>query len=228
MLSGERADVTQTADQPVETLPAQRSDHTLADGIHLRAVRGGSEYADSERLDRLVEFPREDAIAVFEPELVLMIQAEHFAQLLQRPGAGRMSCDFAVDQATASMLDDYEHARHAEARWDGEAKITGEDSSGVQAHDRRPAQVPRGRPGECRGMYLRTVRGETRIPSFNGSSLAMRSSPQMTQARLGASIWQSAKIARVIDHPLLSARRLWVVGRGQERSYVCAGSTPAT
>ena len=75
--------------QPVETLPAQRSDHTLADGIHLRAVRGGSEYADSERLDRLVELPGEDAIAVVEQELVLVIQAEHFAQLLQRPGRRR-------------------------------------------------------------------------------------------------------------------------------------------
>jgi len=28
-------------------------------------------------------------------------------------------------------------------------------------------------------MYLRTVRGETRRPSFNSNSLAMRSSPQV-------------------------------------------------
>ena len=55
-----------------------------------------------------------------------------------------MSCHVAVDQTTASMLDDYEHVQHAEARCDGEAEITGEDSSGVQAHNCQPAQVPPG------------------------------------------------------------------------------------
>ena len=35
-----------------------------------------------------------------------------------------------------------------------------------------------GRPRGGRGRYLFTVRGDTRIPSFNSNSLAMRSSPQ--------------------------------------------------
>jgi hypothetical protein len=33
-------------------------------------------------------------------------------------------------------------------------------------------------PGGLMGMYFLTVRGETRIPSFTNSSLAVRSSPQ--------------------------------------------------
>ena len=33
-------------------------------------------------------------------------------------------------------------------------------------------------PGGCLRMYLRTVRGETRIPSFTSSSFAIRCSPQ--------------------------------------------------
>jgi hypothetical protein len=37
--------------------------------------------------------------------------------------------------------------------------------------------LPRGRPGARGGRYFRTVRGETWIPSFRRSSLAIRSSP---------------------------------------------------
>ena len=116
---------------PVETLPAQRSDHALADSIHLRGVRGGYEYADSERLDRFIERPGENAVAVVEQEMVVVTQSDHFTQLLQRPGGGRMSCDVAADQATTSMLDDHEHVQRAETRGNGDSKVTGNDSLSV-------------------------------------------------------------------------------------------------
>ena len=64
--------------QPVETLPAQRADHALADSIHLRTVRGGFEYAESERLDRLIELSGEDAVAVMEQELIPVIDTDDF------------------------------------------------------------------------------------------------------------------------------------------------------
>ena len=59
-------------------------------------MRGGSEYADSERLDRRSELPGKDAVAVVEQELVLVSQADHFAQLLQCSDGAQMSCDGAV------------------------------------------------------------------------------------------------------------------------------------
>ena len=42
--------------QPVETLPAQGADRALTDRVHLGAMRmrGGSEYPDPERLNRLI------------------------------------------------------------------------------------------------------------------------------------------------------------------------------
>ena len=49
-------------------------------------------------------------------ELIPVIQAEHLAQLVQRPGGARISCGVAVDQAMASMLDDHEHVQRAETR----------------------------------------------------------------------------------------------------------------
>ena len=117
--------------RPVETLPAYRSNHVLADGIHLRGSRGGSEPADAEHLDRLIEFPGEDAVAVMEQELIPVLQTARLAQLLQRPGGARMSCDVAVDQATTSMLDDHEHVQRAETRGNGDSKVTGNDSLSV-------------------------------------------------------------------------------------------------
>ena len=71
-----------------------------------------------------------------------MIQAAHLAQLLQRPGGGRMSCDVAVDQASRSVLDDHEDVQHSKARRDGDEEITGEDSLGMQTQESRPAQIP--------------------------------------------------------------------------------------
>ena len=86
----------------------------------------------------------EDAVTVMQQELIPVIRTDYLAQLLQRPGGRRMSCDVAVNQAAASMLDDHEHVQHAEAGCDGETEITGEDSLGMQAQERRPAQVPSG------------------------------------------------------------------------------------
>src|SRR5208337_4994775 len=51
----------------------------------------------------------------------------------------------------------------------------------------RLCQVPSG----CRGQYLRTVRGETRMPSLRESSSATRSSPQvMFSLTMRAMIWR--------------------------------------
>ena len=63
--------------------------------------------------------------------MVVVIQSNHFAQLLQRPGGGRMGGDVAEDQATAAMLDDHEHVQRAETGGNGEAKVTGKDSLSV-------------------------------------------------------------------------------------------------
>lgn len=105
-----------------------------------------------------------------------MIDADYLAQLLSSPGSGGMCRDVAVDQTTSSMLDHDEYVEHTRTRRDGEAEITGEESLGVQTQESGPS--PLGRPGGRRGMYLRTVRAETWMPSFSSNSLAMRSSPQ--------------------------------------------------
>ena len=54
--------------EPVEALPAQSFDDLLAEGVHLGAVRGGSEYLDPEGVDRGVEVSRENTVAIMEQE----------------------------------------------------------------------------------------------------------------------------------------------------------------
>jgi hypothetical protein len=59
----------------------------------------------------------------------------------------------------------------------------------------RPAHIISADLADARGKYLFTVRGETRILSFNSNSLAMRSSPQRA-ASIEESRQQSQKNPR--------------------------------
>ena len=77
-----------------------------------------------------------------EEELISVIDAGHFAQLLQRPGSSGMGCDIAVDPATSLVLDDDEYVEHAKVRCDGEAEAAGENSLSVKTQEGRPAQIP--------------------------------------------------------------------------------------
>ena len=102
-------------------------------------MRGGAQYAHSQTPNRFIESRRENTVPVVEQELISVIDAGHFAQLLQRPGSSGMGRDVAVNQATGPVLDDDEDVDHPEARRDGEAEITGENSLSVKTQEGRPA-----------------------------------------------------------------------------------------
>jgi hypothetical protein len=82
-----------------------------------------------------------------------------------------------MQQPARAMMDHHQHMEQPEGRRHRDEEIIGDDCLGVVAQERGPtliaAWVARGRFG----MYLRTVRGETRRPSLSNSSLAIRSSP---------------------------------------------------
>lgn len=104
--------------------------------------------------------------------------AVRLPQLLQRPSRTRMRGDIEMNKAAAVVLDYYEYIQEAKPRGDGNEEVTGYESPRMQARrkvDQR--RSPLGRPRGRHGRYFLTVRGETRIPSFRSSSLAMRSSP---------------------------------------------------
>src|ERR1700683_1652317 len=50
--------------QPIQTFPADRADHALANRVGHRTVRRGFQYLDAEPPDRLVEMFGEDTVAI--------------------------------------------------------------------------------------------------------------------------------------------------------------------
>jgi len=103
-------------------------------------------------------------------------QPDHFTQLLQRPRRGRMRRDVDVQQLPRCMMDEYEDVQGSKRRCDCYEEVTGDDRLRVIAQKSRPTLNRLAGDPAGFGMYFLTVRGETRIPNFTSSSLAMRSS----------------------------------------------------
>ena len=96
---------------------------------------------------------------------------------------GRACGDVHVRQSARAVLDDDKHVQHPKRCRDGDEEVAGEDGRGLILRNVDQRRSPRGRPGGRFGKYLRTVRGEIRIPSLSSSSLAIRSSPHSTFSR---------------------------------------------
>ena len=130
---------------------------------------------------------------------------DNLAQLLQCPGSTRVGRHVQVRETTRAVLDHDEHVQRAERRRyrDEEVRTRG---WALLWFFRKVDQrwSPRGWPGARFGIYLRTVLGETQIPSFSSSSLATRSSPER---------WFSFAIRRI------SARSSSGIGGGPRRDF---------
>ena len=147
--------------QPIEALPANGPDHSFANRIGLWTSRWRFQYRDAELRDRLVKMVREDTITIMQQVFVTVLKSNGLTQLLQRPGSTRMRCDVAMDQPPAAVLDHHEDVQQPKRGGDGDQEIAGNDPLGMQAQERRPAQVPLGRRVGRRDRYLLTVRGDT-------------------------------------------------------------------
>jgi hypothetical protein len=55
--------------------------------------------------------------------------------------SARVSQDVTMDQASTTVLDHHEHVQRPERGGDGNEIVAGNDSLGVKAQERRPAQV---------------------------------------------------------------------------------------
>ena len=169
----------------VQALSSYRSHQSFTVGIRLRCPDRRTQYSQSEGvLYFCVQLRRKDRIAVVDEELTGMIARDGVPQLLECPFRRGMSRHIAKQNAAASDLQDQEHEQNPETRDHRHEKIAGHDARSMIADKglprwRRSSPASAAVPGGC-GQYLRTVRGETSIPSFKQSSSAMRSSPQVT------------------------------------------------
>ena len=107
-----------------------------------------------------------------------MIRWDSFAKLLQCPCRCWVIGNIGMYQFSRFNLYDYKHIEKLECRCNHGQKITGNDCLGMIGHEGGPALIATRLSAWALGMYFRTVRAETRIPSLSKSSLAMRSSPQ--------------------------------------------------
>ena len=78
------------------------------------------------------------------------------------------------------MFHDDQHIQQPESGRYHDAEVTSDDGGGVIPEEGGPTLIAArlaGGPNGTFGRYLRTVRGDTRRPSFSNNSSAMRSSP---------------------------------------------------
>lgn len=101
-----------------------------------------------------------------------------------------------VRKPASAVFDDHEDVQQSESGRHGDKEVTRQNSPRVILQERRPALITSSLPSDPFGMYLPTVRGETRIPSLTSSSFAIRSSPHtgFSEAILQISARSSAGI----------------------------------
>ena len=102
------------SDKPVQALPPNGPDHSLADRIRRWTARQCRQHAEPGMADGLVRGEREYAVAVVDQILVTVLIPDRFSQLLAGPARARMGLHVAVNQPSAPMLDDNEYVEQPE------------------------------------------------------------------------------------------------------------------
>ena len=67
---------------PVQALAAYRADHPFTDRVCLRAAWRRFQHLQPERLDRLIQVLREDAVSIVKQIPVRIVETDNFSQLL--------------------------------------------------------------------------------------------------------------------------------------------------
>jgi hypothetical protein len=86
----------------------------------------------------LVEFPREDRIAIMDHEAVCVVRRNGLPQLLQRPGRCRMRCHVGMQNAAGRVCHQHKDIEEAKGGRDHDAEITGYDRLGMVADKSAP------------------------------------------------------------------------------------------
>jgi len=107
-----------------------------------------------------------------------MIIRERFPQLLQGPLRAGVIGDVVVQDSAPTQFHENEYIKDTEAGRNYDEKVAGYHGLGMISHEGQPALLGIGAPAWAPARYLATVRGETRMPSFNFNSLAMCSCPR--------------------------------------------------
>ncbi len=154
--------------QMVQAFTPDRPDEAFTDSIRSGCFDGGGNDVDvSTGSDRCKMRPIL-VIIVADQMLGTLIERRCFAQLLGRPGIGRMAGNTHMNHAPRAEFHDHEGKQRPEEDVRDLDKITGPDGFRLIMQETQPRLFPWLSGGTCR-MYLRMVRLLTRTPSFSSS-----------------------------------------------------------
>lgn len=94
--------------------------------------------SDCQPADGLVQFGREDGVAIMQQVGVLLLVSHRLPQSLQRSLRTRMRRHVNVNQSTDAMLDDDEHVQHSKHAGYRDTEITLDDGPCMIAKKGRP------------------------------------------------------------------------------------------
>ena len=93
-------------DHPVQALPADRSDHALADRVGLGACERRLQDLQAQGFDRIIQVLCEDRVTIMDQVLVVVGISDDLSQLLQRPARTRVRGHVHVRESACAVLDD--------------------------------------------------------------------------------------------------------------------------
>jgi len=166
-------------DEIIEALPADRTDHSFAEGIGCRGSRRSFQDANAEAFQFVVNARRKDPVAVANQKSVRMVDGEKLAELPDGPIGGRVGGDVGVENPAGTDIHGNEYVENPECCRDRYKEITGDDGFGVAAHEGGPSQVVRRSARPKRGQIFpngsrRDMHAEFERKFIGDSSLAPR------------------------------------------------------
>jgi hypothetical protein len=131
--------VFRQGDHKVHTLPPQRAQEPLTEGIGLGTPRRCFQDPETQVPHLLIELLGEDAVPVMDQEAVAVVSWDRFAQLLHRPVGCWVLGHMDMQDSAAGVFHHHKHIERLEGGCDHYAEITGDDRLGMIAHEGEPA-----------------------------------------------------------------------------------------
>ena len=166
----------------VQALAADSADQTFTERVRLRNANRRLEHHQTHGFKRPVDLFRVNRVAIVGDESVRLVARHDHPKLLCGPLRCRMRRHVPIHDASCADFEDHEHVEQAEVAVTTTKKSLASTARAWFRTNVLHACVPRPARGGRDGIYRRTVRGETRMPSFTRSSAAIRSSPQVRLA----------------------------------------------
>jgi len=128
-------------DQIVEALAAYRADQALAERVCARRPDRRFQRPDAHRLDRIVDVPREDGVAIVDEPAIAVVTGDGLSELLESPLRCGMLRDVEMQQTPAAELHDDEHVQDLEAGGHDREEVAGNNGLSMVADKGGPALI---------------------------------------------------------------------------------------